>query len=209
MAGAAPTMTQAEFARHRGVSRKTITHWKQRGLVVLVDGGAVDVAASEARLAERPECYRGGEVTALPAGEVTPPGNSPPVDPPARVTPLPEASGPLPDDPSTWTTAEAQRAKEQALARRQRRADALEDGRLVEIDAVATLVEAEYSVVRNRLLAIPGKVAAHLVGLTVERIIAALQEEIAEALHELHDPAGLADRARGPGGSPPAGEGGA
>ena len=41
--------TQAAFARRHGVSRKTVTVWKQQGRLVLV-GSLVDVAASDARL---------------------------------------------------------------------------------------------------------------------------------------------------------------
>ena len=59
---ATATMTQAEFARHLGVSRFAVTHWKQRGLLVLAVDGMVDVKASEARLRSRPEVYRGGRV---------------------------------------------------------------------------------------------------------------------------------------------------
>ena len=44
----APT-TQAAFARRHGVSKKTVTVWKQQGRLVLV-GSLVDVAASDARL---------------------------------------------------------------------------------------------------------------------------------------------------------------
>jgi hypothetical protein len=46
----ADLVTQAEFARRRGVSRKTVTKWKQAGKLVM-QGELVDVEASEARLA--------------------------------------------------------------------------------------------------------------------------------------------------------------
>ncbi len=41
--------TQAAVARWHGVSKKTVTIWKQQGRLVLV-GALVDVAASDARL---------------------------------------------------------------------------------------------------------------------------------------------------------------
>jgi hypothetical protein len=50
----------AQFARMRGVSRKTTSTWKQRGWLVMTEGGLVDVAASTALLSQRPETYRGG-----------------------------------------------------------------------------------------------------------------------------------------------------
>jgi phage terminase Nu1 subunit (DNA packaging protein) len=42
-------VSQAEFARQHGVSRKTVTKWKAEGRLVLV-GGDVDVEATDARL---------------------------------------------------------------------------------------------------------------------------------------------------------------
>ncbi|MEG1855355.1 MAG: hypothetical protein RSA22_14260, partial [Acinetobacter sp.] len=39
-------MKQSEFAREHGVSRKTVTTWKTKGLVVLNDDGTVDVEKS-------------------------------------------------------------------------------------------------------------------------------------------------------------------
>jgi len=52
-------MRQSAFAAYRGVSRKTVTKWKSRGLLVL-KGDLVDVAASDAALDARPPIYRGG-----------------------------------------------------------------------------------------------------------------------------------------------------
>lgn len=48
-------MTQAEFARHRGVSKPAVTAWKKRGLLVLAEDPKsgrplVDVARTDARL---------------------------------------------------------------------------------------------------------------------------------------------------------------
>jgi phage terminase small subunit/phage terminase Nu1 subunit (DNA packaging protein) len=46
---ASAIVSQAEFARAHGVSRKTVTKWKAEGRLVLA-GGEVDVAATDARL---------------------------------------------------------------------------------------------------------------------------------------------------------------
>ena len=43
-------LNQAEYARYRGVARKTVTEYKHRGLLVLNENGKVDVAASDANL---------------------------------------------------------------------------------------------------------------------------------------------------------------
>jgi hypothetical protein len=53
--------SQAAFARRCGVSRATVHGWKEHGYLKMAsDGRRVDVAASEALLASRPEVYRGG-----------------------------------------------------------------------------------------------------------------------------------------------------
>ena len=51
-------ISQAAFARMHAVSRKTVTVWKASGLIVM-SGNAVDVEASNARLAR----YRPGRNT--------------------------------------------------------------------------------------------------------------------------------------------------
>lgn len=65
----------------------------------------------------------------------------------------------------------------------------LRRGELVEIEEVGKELEREFSIVRGRLLAIPGKLAAKLVGLPVSAIRLAIEDEISEALSELHAPA--------------------
>ncbi|MFG5121695.1 hypothetical protein OWC43_23625 [Methylorubrum sp. POS3] len=53
-------MGQAEFARHRGVSKAVVTKWKGQGLLVLTEDGKVAVEATEWALDQRPASYRGG-----------------------------------------------------------------------------------------------------------------------------------------------------
>ena len=48
----AVAMTKAEYARHKGVTRGRVTQWQTEGLLVVDDLGRVDVAATDARLAE-------------------------------------------------------------------------------------------------------------------------------------------------------------
>lgn len=188
----AKEVTQAEFARLRGVSRKAVTKWKSRGLLVLTDAGLVVVAATNERLDERPALNRGG---------VTPSALKPAKGNSAKTTRSKAAgaqeaprSSVLDSTPEGQamtqglTHADAARVKEIALARRQMQAFEREQGKLVDIETVARLVEQEYAVVRERLLAIPGKLAAKLVDRTRSEIEAALQEEVTEALDELHDP---------------------
>ncbi|MCJ2034540.1 hypothetical protein, partial [Methylobacterium sp. J-068] len=84
-------LSQADFARRRGVSRKTVTGWKQKGILVLGEAGLIDVEATEWALDQRPANYRGG-VTHRPVRTV--PGN--------RSAPEPKA--PAKPKPDTWQT---------------------------------------------------------------------------------------------------------
>jgi transposase-like protein len=59
-------------------------------------------------------------------------------------------------------------------------------GALIEVDAAAEVVEQEYATVRERLLAIPGKVASRCVGRDLAYIESSILLEISEALEELH-----------------------
>ncbi|MGE7416731.1 hypothetical protein [Methylobacterium tarhaniae] len=56
----AATMTQAEFARHRGVSKAIVTKWKGQGLLALTADGRIEVEATEWNLGQRPATNRGG-----------------------------------------------------------------------------------------------------------------------------------------------------
>ena len=77
-------LIQADFARRRGVSRKAVTGWKQKGLLVFSDVGLIDVEASEWNPVQRPASYRRG-VTHRPIRAVT--GNTPVHEPTAPATP--------------------------------------------------------------------------------------------------------------------------
>jgi hypothetical protein len=213
-------VSQAEFARRRGVSRKTVTVWKDQGKLVLDADGKVDVAATEALLGQRPETYRGG-VTSQAPGALQ--GNAPlcpasdaAATPPAQVAPTSrpkqpgEGTPPIdlsPEglaDANGWTLADATRVKEIFLALKRKRDFDVATGQLVDIEEVALQVEAEYAIVRERLMTIPGKLAARLVGLDRAAIEEALLEEISEALSELHEPGAGADRSLSAGEPAPA-----
>ena len=238
-AAAPASMTQAEFARRRGVSRKTVTTWKGQGKLVLTADGRVDVVATEARLADQPETYRGGTASKPPPAARVPPAAAEastqrPARSPGPLHPQPHGGslqhGKGPGEQSSdeavvallgaeagspeelaaalgWKTVDATRVKEIYLALKRKREHEQETGKLVPIEDVALQVEKEYGLVRERLLTIPGKLAAQLVGRDQAQIEAALLEEVTEALNELHDPAGAAaDRSRSPAGAAGAGE---
>lgn len=211
-------VTQAEYGRHRGVSRKTVTDWKQKGLLVLDAHGRVDIAMTDAALDERPATYRGGVTSARK-------GNSPASDRAAvperrgkSRSPVPAQRDPVPEDLADdefedaqvdlsefgielaggWSLAEASRVKEIYLALKRRQDFLVAEKLLAPIEDIAQQVEAEYAIVRERLLGIPGKLGASLVGLDQAAIESALEEEISEALRELHEPG--VDRSAGDGG---------
>lgn len=76
MAEPTKAVTQAEFARMRGVSKKTVTVWKAAGLLTLTAAGLVYVDATEWNLDQRPQTYRGGTahrpIKATPKDEPAP-----------------------------------------------------------------------------------------------------------------------------------------
>ena len=59
-------MSLAAFARSHQVAGPTVTGWRRRGYLVMTADGKVDVAASNKRLADRPDVHRGGRVKVRP-----------------------------------------------------------------------------------------------------------------------------------------------
>lgn len=172
-----PAVTnQAGFAAHRGVSRKTVTGWKQRGLLVLTEDGQVDVAASDRLLLEH----------GISAAKVTAPlpvtlGNEDDSDIHEEAARLLSADG-----AELWSKADAERVKENYAARLKQLEFDRESGKVVEIDDVVVAVASEYAVVRNRLLGIGSKVAPDLTTLqSAEEIKAIIDAEVTEALNQL------------------------
>lgn len=92
-------MTQAQFARHRGVSKGSVTNWKNARLLVLAEGPngkpMVDVARSDMRLNANIDPMRGRPST----GGQMPQPESPPVGREAPALPLGEGSPPAAAQP--------------------------------------------------------------------------------------------------------------
>ncbi|HWJ72580.1 MAG TPA: hypothetical protein VNX29_05365 [Kaistia sp.] len=205
-------VSQAEYGRHRGVSRKTVTDWKRKGMLVLDADGRIDVAMTDLALDERPATYRGGVTSGRKGNDLELPRGQVPEQRALRRPKVPVQRDPVPEDLADdefddvpvdlsefgielaggWSLAEASRVKEIFLALKRRQDFLLSEKKLVPIEDVAVQVEAQYSVVRERLLSIPGKLADRLVGMDRAAIDAALKREIKEALSEL---SGVADGA--------------
>jgi hypothetical protein len=216
-------LSQAEFARRRGVSKKAVTTWKHKGLLALSEDGKVDVEQTEWNLDQRPATYRGGVAhrpirTAGNDPKVTRTGSGSHGRPPRNEGKTPagdsadrsdqtEANtvavdGPGRGDPGedldlssiNLPMAEAVRRKENMLGLLRRHELEVAKSEWVRVEDVGLEVEREYATVRERLLTIPGKIASSLIGATQSEIEGAIRAEITEALNELHDPAGVADR---------------
>lgn len=133
-------VSQAEFARMRDVSKKTVTVWKQQGRLVLTEDGLVDVGASDKSLAERPPLNRGGAVKRN--GNTPANGNGstlPPQPLPAGNPAESDDDGPLLDASpeeiaakTNWTHAEAARVKETYLAHLRKQEFEVNAGKLIE-----------------------------------------------------------------------------
>lgn len=207
-------VSQAEFGRLMGVSRKTITEWKSKGRIVMI-GDHVDREASLGKLADagnvRAKAVTSGErsvvtprrktVTPLPSVVTSPPpagnteGNNPAPPPrpgrphlgrPRRETPAEAAERIVLNAGGLLSEADAQTLKENYLARLRQLEYDTKAGQVVLIREVVEAVGAEYARVRTRLLAIPAEQAPRLAQLkTVPEIQDALMRMIVEALEEL------------------------
>ncbi|WP_051086516.1 hypothetical protein [Methylobacterium sp. WSM2598] len=141
-------LSQAAFARHRGVSRKAVTDWKHKGLLSLNEDGLVDVEATEWNLDQRPAKYRGG-VTHRPVramlGSERPARGPKPAGKPEREQPKivievgegGEAEIDL--DAADLPLADAIRRKENFLGLQRKQAVEKEDRRLVDRAAAERL----------------------------------------------------------------------
>ncbi|NWA24044.1 hypothetical protein HX866_03995 [Pseudomonas gingeri] len=183
-------MNQSEFATLHGVSRKTVTKWKERGWLVFRDG-ELDVDASNALIAK----YRrdGSEVVTQDVeGNKPSPKKSGVTQASARVTIKPGESVEqattriLMATGANMTIDEAKRVKENYLAL-QAQLEYDRDARLVvAVEDVTRAVGEEYAKVRTKLLAIPSENAPRIHRLkTVLEVQDAMYGLIVDALEEL------------------------
>ncbi|MBB5414095.1 hypothetical protein [Paraburkholderia atlantica] len=176
-------MNQAKFAELHGVSRKTVTKWKERGWLVFA-GDQVDAEESNALLKK----YRRDGV----AITVTPPEGNAPGNKPVEVTKRAGESFEqaavrvLTANGADMDLDEARRVKENYLALLNQLEYDEKAGAVVDATEVAAAVGSEYAKVRTRLLAIPAEQAPRVHRCkTVAEVQAVLQEIIVEALEEL------------------------
>lgn len=159
---------QAEFAAHRQVSRKTVTRWKQRGLLVFTKHGLVDFAASDQALSDHgillPQAteYRAADIDAAVEAILTI------------------------DGAELLTRAEAERLKENFSALLKKLQYERESAAVAEIEDVARVIVGEYAIVRRRLAQIGENVAPKLVDVHDAALVKeAIDAEVIAALGDL------------------------
>jgi phage-related baseplate assembly protein len=181
---------QAAFAELHGVSRKTVTSWKQRGWLEF-QGDLVDVEASNALLKK----YRrdGIDPVTQPVTQDEPGNKSGSAK--NQVTRVTIEAGESAEQAAVrllvasgaeMSFEEARRVKENYLALLNQLEYDKESGAVVAVADVVKLVGEEYARVRTRLLAIPAEQAPRIQRLkTVLEVQDALQQIIVDALEEL------------------------
>lgn len=146
----AQTGKQAAFAAYKGVSRQTVTDWKQRGLLIFSDDGKVDFLATDQRLADHG--------IRQPAG--------------TELTQVTEIDGePL------WSRANAETVKENFSARLKQLEFERESALVVTVDDATRHILNEFGIVRQRCRTIGADVAPKLADMTSASAIKALIDE--------------------------------
>lgn len=174
-------VSQADFARRRGVSKKTVTDWKGKGLLVMTADGKVDVEASEWNLDQRPATYRGGTahrpIRTVPKEEPDPrerpaePKRAPPPPPPQAAPPPPspaepgvEPQGEPPFDPENpnLPLIQAAQRKENHLGLLRRQEYLVKQGKLVDRGEAEAAFFDEARAIRDAWLAWPARVSIEM-----------------------------------------------
>jgi hypothetical protein len=169
----AATGTQAEYARHRGVSRQAVHAWLREGRLVVASGGRIDFGASDAALAaagRTGHAVRDGETPAQAA---------------ERIVAASGAGMPL---------AEAERMKENYLALLRQLEYETKAGRLVDAEEVERQSFKSARIMRDAWMNWPQRVAATVaarVGCDPVAIAVVLEAEVREHLIRLADSAAL------------------
>jgi hypothetical protein len=178
-------VSQAAYARLKGVTPKTVTVWKKSGLLTFSEDGLVDVEASDARLASRPKVSRGGITKGVS-------GNASDADLPADLADLPLDGSPAEiAQVLGWSMAEASRVKEIYLALLRRQELAVKQGELVPLRPALRYVEEAFGSFKKELLALPARYGAQIAaeaGCDVSKLDQALTKVIREYLDGLSKP---------------------
>src|SRR4051794_28364823 len=173
------TVSQAEFARRKGVSKASVTAWKAKGLLSMTPDGLVIVEESEWLLAERPATYRGGTTKGSAPSRPKPETKALPNETPEQAAErIVVREGAAPYD-----HAEAVRIKENYLALLRQLEFDLKSGAVVPIDVVIAVLVDQLARVRNKVLSISVRTAPRAAVLrSAEEVRALFDAEAALAL---------------------------
>jgi hypothetical protein len=157
-------VSQAEYARHRKVNRSHISRLAKAG-VLIMRNGKVDLAASDAVLDDRPVAVEPAQI--VQAAQATAG-----IDPGAQ-------------QPSSY--AQARLADMVYRAKLRRLEFETKQGKLIEAEIVKDRWAAILVVLKERILALPDKLAPEIAALTEERQVRdALKREMHAVLKALH-----------------------
>ncbi|WP_043204880.1 hypothetical protein [Burkholderia cenocepacia] len=183
-------MNQSEFAALHGVSRKTVTKWKERGWLVFA-GDEVNVEESN-KLLKR---YRRDGAPTVTQSVTQPPEGNKRKTVTQAASEVTLRSGESADDAAQGILTgnvelldfdEARCLKENYLGLKAQLEYDRDSGLVVDVSEVAKAVGTEYAKVRTRLLSIPAEQAPRLHRCkTPAELQDMLQEVITEALEEL------------------------
>ncbi|KWH52556.1 hypothetical protein [Burkholderia cepacia] len=183
-------MNQSEFAALHGVSRKTVTKWKERGWLVFA-GDEVNVEESN-KLLKR---YRRDGAPAVTQGVTSAPEGNKRKTVTQAASEVTLRSGESADEAAERILTgsvdlldfdEARCFKENYLGLKAQLEYDRDSGQVVDVSEVAKAVGTEYAKVRTRLLSIPAEQAPRLHRCkTPAELQDMLQEVITEALEEL------------------------
>lgn len=183
-------MNQSAFAELHGVSRKTVTKWKERGWLVFA-GDEIDVGASNANLKR----YRRDGTPAVTQSVTQAAKGNKPKTVTQAASEVTLAAGESADDAAERILTgnvqlldfdEARCFKENYLGLKAQLEYDRDSGQVIDVTEVAKAVGAEYAKVRTRLLSIPAEQAPRLHRCkTPAELQDILQEIITEALEEL------------------------
>jgi phage terminase Nu1 subunit (DNA packaging protein) len=150
-------VSQAEYARHRGISRQHVSRLVKAG-VLITRGGRVDVVASDAVLDDRPQ-------------------------------PIIERAAPEPGETATAGAYAQAKTAEMVYRAKLRKLDfEVRSGKLIPADEVKVQWFKVCRGIRDKLLAIPQKLAPQLAGLSdLHEVRDVLASEIEAALKGLND----------------------
>jgi len=192
-------MNQSDFAKLHGVSRKTVTTWKARGWLVLVDDD-IDVDASNANIERyrktvtRPEKKNDKNVAGNKQGNKqgnkskgNNSGNRSAIDQDESPTKIVERM--IASSGATLTLDEARTLKENFLALLTQLEYEIKSGQVLPYKDMIAEVGQEYSRMRTRLIAIAPEHGPRLRVLASTtndaEFVSALQEVVHEAMEEL------------------------